>query len=151
MSLKMRQTRIPWRTWVLACDGAKALIFQNEGDSEWPNLKLIDTITQEQPPTHELGAERPGRVFQSHGAARSAVEQTDWHMQNEATFLARVAEKLDQAAQKHSFKHIVIAAPPRALGMLRQKITPKVRALVFAELAKDLAQMSTNEIERHFV
>jgi protein required for attachment to host cells len=146
----MERIRLPWRTWVLACDGAKALIFQNEGDAELPNLKLVEATSQDQPATHELGAERPGRVFQSHGAARSAVDQTDWHLQNEAAFLSKVAARLDQAAQQNALKHLVVAAPPRALGVLRQKMTPRVSAMIVAEIDKDLAQLTTKEIERHF-
>jgi protein required for attachment to host cells len=148
--MKMERIRLPWRTWVLACDGAKALIFQNDGDAELPNLKLVEATFQDQPATHELGAERPGRVFQAHGAARSAIEQTDWHLQNEAAFLSKVALRLDQAAQQDSLKHLVVAAPPRALGVLRQKMTPRVGALILAEIDKDLAQLTTKEIERHF-
>jgi len=57
---------------------------------------------------------------------------------------------LDQAAQDRSFKRLVIAAPPRALGVLRKKLTSKVLALVIGEIDKDLAQLTTKEIERHF-
>ncbi len=146
----MEHIRLPWRSWVLACDGAKALIFQNDGDAELPNLTLVEELSQDQPPTHDLGAERPGRVFQSHGGARSMVEQTDWHAQNEAAFLTKVAQKLDHAAQEHSLKDLVVAAPPRALGVLRQKMTPRVAGLVLTEVDKDLAQLTTKEIERHF-
>ena len=146
----MEHIRLPWRSWLVACDGAKALIFQNDGDATLPNLTLIEHLAQNQPPTHSLGAERPGRVFQSHGGARSAVEQTDWHARNEASFLENVASWLDRAAEENSFKHLVLAAPPRALGLLREKITPRVRALVSNEIDKDLAQLTTKEIERHF-
>ena len=146
----MEHIRLPWRGWLVACDGAKALIFQNDGDATLPNFTLIEHLTQDQPPTHSLGAERPGRVFQSHGGARSAVEQTDWHARNEASFLESVAAWLDHAAQAHSFKHLVLAAPPHALGLLRGRITPRVRALVSHEIDKDLAQLTTKEIERHF-
>jgi len=146
----MERLRIPWRAWVLACDGAKALIFQNDGDAELPDLQLIEALAQDQPPTHLLGAERPGRVHQSQGFERSAVEQTDWHARNEEAFLEKVAARLDQAAQDKSFKRLVIAAPPRALGVLRKKLTSKVLALTIGEIDKDLAQLTTKEIERHF-
>ena len=146
----MEHIRLPWRSWVVACNGAKALIFQNDGDATLPNLTLIEHSAQEQAPTHSLGAERPGRVFQSHGAARSAVEQTDWRLRNEEAFLATVAERLDHAAGEHAFKHLVVAAPPRALGVLREKMTPRVHALVLKEIDKDIAQLTTKEIERHF-
>jgi protein required for attachment to host cells len=34
--------------------------------------------------------------------------------------------------------------------VLRQKMTPRVGAMILAEIGKDLAQLTTKEIERHF-
>jgi protein required for attachment to host cells len=146
----MEHIRLPWRSWLLACDGAKAVIFQNDGDAELPNLTVVDHMAQDQPLTHELGADRPGRVFQSHGGAHSAVEQTDWHAQNEAAFLTRIAERLGRAAEERKLKHLVVAAPPRALGVLRQKLSPQVSALILREIEKDFTNTPTAELERHF-
>ena len=146
----MQNVRIPLHAWVLVCDGSKALIFSNEGDAEHLDLKTLEVISQEQKPTHELGSERPGRVFQAGSAARSAVEQTDWHALGEVSFLTSIADKLDLAAQNRQFRHLVIAASPRALGTLRSKLTPRVQKLVLAEINKDLVQHETHDIERHF-
>ena len=146
----MEHIRLPWRSWLLVCDGAKAVIFQNDGDAELPNLTVVEHMAEDQPLTRELGADRPGRVFQSQGDAHSAVEQTDWHAQNEAAFLTRVAERLDRAAEERKVKHLVVAAPPRALGVLRQKMSPQVSALISLEIEKDFTNIPTTELERHF-
>jgi protein required for attachment to host cells len=145
----MEHIRIPWKSWVVVCDGTKALVFSNEGDAELLNLKPIEISVEPDPPTHELGTDRPGRVHQSKGVSRSAVEGTDFHAQAEAEFISKLAERLDRAACDHEVKHIIIVAPPKALGILRKHMSPALQALVRAEIVKDLAQLSTPEIEKH--
>ncbi len=147
----MEHVRIPWKSWVVVCDGTKALIFSNEGDAELLNLKPLDIRFEPDPPTHDLGTDRPGRVHQSKGSSRSAVECTDLHAEAEANFISKLAERLDQAARDHEMKHVILVAPPKALGILRKHLTPELQALVKAEVAKDFAQLSTAEIEKHLV
>jgi len=144
----MERVRIPRNSWVVVCDGVKALAFRNDGDAELVNLTLVDVRFEPEPPTSELGSDKPGRAIQSH-FNRSAEDQTDWHAQAEAAFLARVAERLDKAVSEHAIKSVVLVAPPKALGILRKHLTPAAQAVVTAEVAKDLARLSTPEIEKH--
>lgn len=141
--------KIARRSWVLVCDGAKALLFENEGDAELLNLKIVETFDQPDLATKDVGTDRPGRVYQSHGSARSAVEGTDWHEQSEAEFLGRLADRLNKAVEAEQTSNILIVAPPRALGILRQHLSSATRAAVRNEIAKDLVRLSTGEIERH--
>lgn len=145
----MERVRIPWKAWVVVCDGAKALILRNDGDAELLNLKLLDVHFQPQPRTSELGSERPGRVYEAFGAGRAATQETDRHAQAEAAFLSEVAERIDKAVSERSVDNVVLVAPPKALGLLRKRLTPAAQAVVTAEVPKDLARLSTPEIERH--
>jgi protein required for attachment to host cells len=145
----MEHIKIPWKSWVVICDGAKALVFCNEGDAELLNLTLLDVLAQREPPSKELGTDRPGRVHQSHGAARSAVEVTDLHLEAEIAFITKLAEQLDKAVREHAVSNVILVAPPKALGMLRKHVSPALRAVVTAEIAKDLAHLSSREIEEH--
>jgi len=141
--------RIPWKSWVLVCDGAKALLLRNDGDATLLNLVLVTTLAEPAPTTRELGADKPGRTHESVGYARSAMEQTDWHAQAEAAFLRRVAGELDKAVRENGIKVLVLVAPPKALGLLRKEMTDSVQACVKAEIPKDLVRLSTHEIEKH--
>ncbi|MFG1461575.1 host attachment family protein [Xanthobacter sp. DSM 24535] len=145
----MEHVHIPWKGWVLVCDGAKSLLFRNDGDAELLNLKAVDVLSQPDAPARDLGTERPGRVYQSHGAARSAVGDVDRHAQAEADFLAALAIQLGKIVQQNEVNSLVIVAPPRALGILRKHLPPAVRDVLTAEVPKDLASLSTPEIERH--
>ena len=135
--------------WVVVCDGAKALVLENVGDEMFPNLKTREVYQQDDAMTHEQGSDAPGRSFQSVGTARSAMEQTDWHEQGERRFLEKLVARLDHAVQAGEVKSLIIAAPPRALGAIRQVYTQALRNALAAEIDKDLVRMPVHEIEKH--
>jgi protein required for attachment to host cells len=135
--------------WVVVCDGAKALVLENVGDEKFPNLKTREVYQQEDPKTREQGTDAPGRAISSVGEARAAMDQTDWHEQGERRFLEKLVARLDAAVRAGEAKSLVIAAPPRALGALRQVYTHGLRGAVAAELDKDLVKMPVHEIEKH--
>lgn len=135
--------------WVVVCDGAKALILENAGDTKIPNLKTIRIFEQEDLPTRELGTERPGRTMSSVGHGRSAYQQTDWHDLAEEAFLQSLAQHLDAAVNAGKAKSLIIIAPPRALGVLRPAYSAALKNAVRAEVDKDFVKMPLHEIERH--
>ncbi len=146
----MAKTSIRNGDWVVVCDGEKALIFENTGDADIINLVTRETLAAaNNAATSEQGTDRPGRVHQSVGTARSSVEQTDWHDRAEQAFLRDVAGRLDRAVQAGDMKAIVLVAPPRAMGVLRAELSPHVVKALRAEIAKDYAGMPTDQIEKH--
>lgn len=144
MQLKLREG-----TWVVVCDGRKTIVLENIGDEQYPDLRTRSAIEAEDAPTSALGTDRPGRVHQSVGTARSSVEQTDWHDQDEQEFLKALAARLDKAVLSKEVAHLVIVAPPRALGVLRKAFSQHVQAAVVAEIDKDLASHPVSDIEQH--
>ena len=91
------QLKIDHGVWVVVCDGAKALVLENAGNRKTPNLKTKEVYEHDDPKTREIGTDEPGRSFSSVGNGRSAMEQTDWHDQEEQRFLAKLAARLDKA------------------------------------------------------
>src|SRR3954468_10437992 len=134
--------------WVVVCDGAKALVLENAGDATMPNLKTREVYEQKDLATHELGTDAPGRASGVDGKMRSAVGQTDWHEQNERSFLQDLARRLDAGISAGQIKSIVMVAPPRALGVLRQAYSPALREAVRVEIDKDLVKVPVYEIEK---
>ena len=145
-NLKIRQ-----HDWVVVCDGSKALVLENVGDDVFPNLQTKEVHAQTDPKTHEQGPDAPGRVQQSVGAPRSAVEQTDGHERTEAAFLQDLAGRLDAAVTAGETKAVILVAPPRALGVLRRSYSPRLRDALRAEIDKDLVKKPVHEIEKHLV
>jgi protein required for attachment to host cells len=133
--------------WVVVCDGAKALILENAGDDKFPNLRTRETYQQEVPPSREQGSDVPGRTWASIGAIRSAMEETDWHEAAERSFLERLVARLHAATIAGEVSSMVVVAPPRALGIMRQACTPQLRQAVRAEIDKDYVKLPVFEIE----
>ena len=145
----MAELRIDNGDWVVVCDGAKALVLENAGTRANLNLTTKEVYGQPDLKTHELGTDRPGRVYNSVGGGRSAVEQTDWHDQEEQKFLGQLAARLDKAVRGGEARALIVVAPPRAIGVLRRQFSKHVRHAVKAEVEKDYVKMPVEEIARH--
>ena len=135
--------------WVIVCDGAKALVLENTGDTKFPNLKMREVYEQKDMPTHLLGADKPGRTHSSVGQNSSAVTQTDWHNQAEQAFLTHLAQKLDAEVVAGKVKSLILVAPPRALGMIRHAYSHALRGAIRTEIDKDLVKHPVHDIEKH--
>ncbi len=144
----MGKLNIAAGSWVVVCDGQKALICENAGDEVFLNLRVIEERAIENPPTAAQGADRPGRVHASASTERSAVGQTDWHDQAENHFLKELAVRLDRAVAKGEVDALVVVAPPRALGMIRPAFSAGVAKAVTAELDKDYVNLPIDQIEK---
>ena len=140
----MHKLKIRQGDWVVVCDGKKALVLENAGDEKFLNLRAREVHEHPDAKTHELGTDAPGRAFSSVGTERSAMEQTDWHEQEEDRFLRKLGDRLDAAVNAG-----LVIAPPRALGVLRQTYSHNLRAAVRAEIAKDFVKLPLHAIEEH--
>jgi protein required for attachment to host cells len=134
---------------VVVCDGRKAMILENLGDTQSPHLQMREVLEHEEPPTRRHGAAVPGRVHQSCAPVRSAVVPMDWHDSAERGFLATLAHHLSAAVTREPEKTITVVAAPRALGMLRQSYSPALRRAISDELDKDWVKMPIRQIERN--
>lgn len=136
---------IPHGVHILVIDGARMALFRNSGTDRAPRLDLLEEKASPAPRTSDLGTDQPGRGFQSMGAERGAYEQTDFHQQAEDKFVSEAAEKFNHLVASSRESAIVVAAP-RALGVLRQKLSDATRQRLIAEIDKDYAGRSAIEI-----
>lgn len=135
--------------WILVCDGRKALLFQNVGDRVYPKFETREHFVHDEHATRDLGTDQPGRLFSGAGGRKSATEPVDYHLQEEQRFLANLVQHLDRYAAEHKIKDLVLVAPPRALGTLREALPDHLKALVRAEVDKDYVSLPVYEIESH--
>ena len=97
-----------------------------------------------------MGTSPPGDAAGSSvGPGRSSVEQTDFHTLQEEEFLRSIIAKLDTAVQAGEIKSIVLVAPPRAIGVMRQGYSHALKQAVREEVQKDYVNMPVYEIEKH--
>ncbi|WP_040665676.1 host attachment protein [Nitratireductor aquibiodomus] len=144
----MAEFRLVHDAWVVVADGEKALFLRNEGDATYPNLQVVRTIHEENPPSREQGTDRPGRLNDGHGAHRSAVDEADWHRIEKERFAGDVAERLYKLAHKGKFSKLVLVAPPLVLGELRKEMHKEVEDRVIGEVAKTLTNHTVGDIEK---
>jgi protein required for attachment to host cells len=144
----MEKPKIRHGDLVVVCDGSRALILENRGDEKFPNLRKTEVHHHQDFPTRQLGADAPGRVYQSVGGARSSVEQPDLHDAEERKFLQDLVGSLEGAIATGKARRLVVVAPPRALGMLRDNYSPPLRAAITGELDKDWVKLPVDEIEK---
>jgi len=147
----MAKLKIARGQWIVVCDGAKALVLENVGDEKFPNLRTREVYEEQHPRTHQQGTDAPGRAHSSVGPGRSAMGQTNWHEQDEQRFLKDLMGRLDAAVTAGELKSMIVVAPPRALGVIRQAYSHQLRGVLRQEIDKDLVKMPVHEIERHLV
>ena len=143
-----QKPQISHNTLMLIGDGRKALFLRNKGTPQRLNLEVEQVLEQENPATREQGTDRPGRSIQSVGTARSAMEQADWHYLAEERFAGTIAEALYRLAHGNRFDRLVVVAPAKVLGNLRQAFHAEVAERIVAEIPKELTSHPIPEIEK---
>ncbi|MGE0532219.1 MAG: host attachment protein [Hyphomonadaceae bacterium] len=124
--------------WMLVADGrrARVLVEQRRGATLEEPAEWVMEISQEDLYDPQ---DRPPRSFDRVGQGRHAMDGgRSLHEAEEEKFLKRVADRLGEAEKHRAFDHLVIAAPPRALGLLRNLLPPGAKARIRADLSKDL-------------
>ncbi|MDO6962980.1 host attachment protein [Rhizobium alvei] len=141
---------LPRNAWLLVCDGATARIFANEGNADKPRLGLHFAFDEKHDSAHELGTDRPGRLVAPGGGPISATEETDWHAKAEETFLKKVAAALEDAIKGEEARAVLVIAPPKALGFLRDCYGDRTRKALAGEWDKDLTALSPEALAARF-
>jgi protein required for attachment to host cells len=133
-------------TLILVGDGQKALFLRNRGNAQHVELIVERIFEQDNPATREQGTDRPGRSTASPGAARSAMEEVDWHYIAKERFANELAEALYRQAHANLFEKLIIIAPPKVLGNLRKVLHAEVVERIAAEIPKEMTSHPVSEI-----
>lgn len=138
--------RVPHDARVLVADGAKLLLFRNEGDGEQPVLKLVTGEDQPDPRDRDIKTDTAGRKpGGTHGG--STIGEADFHQQSEDRFAADTADMLNRAVLAHKIEALVVVASPKTLGELRHHFHKETQARIVAEIPKDLVSHPVDKIE----
>ena len=131
-------------TWIVVLDGAQARFFAlRQGEDG-----QIFEETAEALSASPRKASKPGRSF-STGKARGVVEpHLNVRKLEKHDFVHEVADVLDAAAARHTFGQLVLAAPPRSLGELREVLSERVLAALTHEIPKTLTKFPTDVLWR---
>ncbi len=140
----------PTRTWILIADGAQARIAYNDGPGHGVTLAHEETFRGRNVAGRDIMADRPGRAFDTAGQGPHAMEpHTDPREVEKRRFLREMAALLDEAAKRDSFDRLILVAPPKALGMLREELSDALHKRLGGELDKDLTQVPVQKLAAH--
>ena len=138
-------------TWVLVCDAGGARIFtakkRREGGFQWDLVQELDNPLG-RARTSDLVSDQQGRVRQSgSGTAPFIKAHHDAAEVEEDRFALELTRLLQHAFDTHVFDQLVIAAPPRFLGALRNHLREPVARTVLASLDKDYTHLEGRDLE----
>lgn len=137
----------PRKTWVLVADGARARVLENDGPGKGLQPALGFDFAAPHAATRDFVTDKPGRGHGPGGTAHHAKPpRVDWHTFEKHLFAKTLADALDGADQNGAFDDLVLVAPPKALGELRQALGDRVKAKVKAEVGKDLTHLELPEL-----
>lgn len=126
--------KIPTGAWVVVADGSGARLFRNAGTGLDVSLEQIELIGPS-----DLANEGP--------AGRQPPERSSSEI-DEATFAKQLARRLNAAALKNEFAHLVLAADPQTLGQIRPLLHEETIKRMVEELNKSLFHTPLKDIER---
>ncbi len=123
--------------WFLLADGRRARVWIEE--RRGAALQAVNgwDMEIEDNDLYEPQDRRP-RDSNRIGFGKHTVGDRNLRDAEEENFLRRLAERVGEAEKQGQFEHLVIAAPPRALGTLRELLPSAVRSRVRAETPKDI-------------
>lgn len=122
--------------WVVTADGRNARIFEER--RRHAELHELEALAMRLGREDEPKAKHPsGTVHESGGPGRHSAHEVSPSEEAERRFLKRLAAELEQAAQAGRYGALVLMAPPRALGALRESLGPAARRLVTHEEPRD--------------
>lgn len=137
-------------TWVVVADQARARLFSAFDQNG--SLEEVEDQANPEGRLHErdLKTDSPGRAFDSMGEGRHAMGKHHSPKEQEAIrFAHEVAERLAAGLHDGAYRHLIISATPRFLGLLREALPEDVAECIVLELHKDLTALSTDEIRAH--
>ncbi len=133
-------------TYIVVADAARARIFTRDA------LKLVeqDSLVHAASRLHEgdLVTDRGADVHESTSVtSRASGGENTARTHEELIFAKEVAERLYRARVDNSMEKLILVAPPRFLGQLRDKLDGPTTKLVIHSLSKDLSKASLEEIQ----
>ena len=138
---------LPHHALVLVADGRKMLFFRNHGDENQIDLRTEAHDAREDRKDREIKTDAAGSQGQRWGDARPAMEETDFHQQDEDLWVREAAEELKRRALRNDFEALAIVASPRALGTLRKELHKEVERRIVLSVNKEMTDRPIPDIE----
>lgn len=138
---------LPHNALVLVADGKKMLFLRNDGKGRNLDLRVEEAQEREDRKDHEIKTDGPGLTAQSGGYGRPAMEETDFHQQDEDRWAADAADIVNRMALSNDFEALAILAPPKTMGELRKHWNKTTTRRIVFELTKEMTGRPVADIQ----
>lgn len=136
-------------TWILVADGGRARVFELAESGKKLAEVACYTNLDAHLPGKEITTDRLPSVNESMGCTRHAIEpHTTLREKIADRFAHTLNAALDRGRQEHRYENLVIVAPPRFLGVLREIMDKPVRDRVVEEIHHDYTSLPIAELRQ---
>ena len=142
---------LPHRALVLVADGKKVLFLRNHGDQNQIDLRTESHDARKDRKDSEIKTDAPGTNKQSMGYGRPAMDETDFHQQEEDRWVKDAADELKKRALRNDFDALAVIAPPKALGVLKKYLHKEVQKRILVTINKEMTDRPIPDIEELLV
>jgi protein required for attachment to host cells len=97
----------------------------------------------------DLETDKPGRAVGANGVRSAMDGERSTRKQYISRFARHIARAIEAARRHQQFDRLVLIAAPRMLGLIRPHLSPPCRALIAAEVAKDLSDVDARAVRRY--
>ncbi|MFW6058267.1 MAG: host attachment protein [Persicimonas sp.] len=146
--------------WILVADASRARFFEGKrtfsapDEFEFGPLELIDKLSNEdaRARNQDLETDRPGRFHDRTGSGKAVGGKSGWEPAEEPkthearAFAKRLAERVGKGLHEGHFDELVVAAPPKFLGLYRDAASTTLEQATICEIGKDLTKTSAHEL-----
>jgi protein required for attachment to host cells len=135
-------------TWVLVSDAARARLFEIAGGDGMTEVACFNNAERRTASStdHDLNNRLP-RTLDSGSAHRHVIEpRTTAREKSERQFASAVAAQLEEGAERQRYGHLILVAPPRFLGALRDELPEALAHRVVGEIQHDLVSAPTQDL-----
>lgn len=138
------------RTWVVVADSSRAKIYA--AATAGADLVEHEDLVHPEGRLHErdLVSDRPGHDSGEAGSGPHVLDEpTPAHVEEMHRFAREIATRLEQGLNDKAYDRLVLVAPPKFLGALRDALPQGVAGAVAETLHKNLVQRSAEEVREH--
>lgn len=132
--------------WIVVADTGRARFFERKQ----LRAKLVEQSELEMIASPAATPrDRPPRVHESQGDARHIMEpRRTPRMAAQLKFLDQVTTFINAAAERDAFERLILCAPPRTLGMLREKLSDPTRKRLTATINRDFMHERVDQLQQ---
>lgn len=136
------------KIWILVADSAHARILATTARTAMPTEVTRLEHPEGRLKESELVTDQPGRSRENRGQGH-AMQETSATEHEEEVFASEIIQKLDKARQDGRFDSLILVAPPRFLGTIRQKLSGPLEKAVVQSIDKNLVNESESVIHQN--